>query len=101
MSVMVGIRLDVDPDRFMEVITQNAEQAKAISERGRSKGAIHHMFMAAEDHVMVADEWDSAESFLAFWNESGDDIGPLMGQAGVTNQPEPVFWRPLGTADRF
>ena len=101
MSVMVGIRLDVDPDRFMEVITEKAETAKSISERGRSKGAIHHMFLAGEGHVMVADEWDSVESFEAFWGESDAQIGELMGQAGVTNQPQPVFLRPLETADRF
>ena len=59
------------------------------------------MFMAGDGKVMVADEWDSAESFQTFWEESGNDIGPLMAQAGVTNQPEPTFWRPLDTPDRF
>jgi hypothetical protein len=101
MPVMVGIRLDVDPARFEQVIAENADKVRTISGRGRSKGAIHHMFMAAEDHVMVADEWDSAEHFQAFWEESGDDIGPLMAQAGMTNEPQPTFWRPLDTADRF
>jgi hypothetical protein len=100
MPVMMGMRLDVDPDRFMEVIADNAELFKSISERSRSKGAIHHMFMAGEGAVLVADEWDSAESFLAFFQESSE-IGSLMEQAGVLNEPQPVFWQPLDTPDRF
>ena len=101
MSVMVGLRMDVDPERFMEVVAQNEEQFKSISGRGREKGALHHMFLAGDGHVVVADEWDSAESFQAFWEESGDQIGPLMAQAGVANEPKPVFLRPLDTPDRF
>ncbi|HXB14592.1 MAG TPA: hypothetical protein VNV44_02490 [Solirubrobacteraceae bacterium] len=101
MSVMMGLRLDVDPDRFMEVIAENAELVESVSQRSRSKGAIHHMFMAGEGEVMVADEWDSADSFLAFFAESGAEIGSLMQQAGVLNEPQPVFWQPLDTPDRF
>jgi hypothetical protein len=72
-----------------------------ISERSRGKGAIHHMFLAGDGQVLVADEWDSAESFLAFFEEAGEEIGSIMEQAGVTNQPQPVFLRPLDTPDRF
>jgi hypothetical protein len=101
MPVMMGLRMDVDPERFMEVVEQNAETFKSISDRGRSKGAIHHMFLAGDGQVMAADEWDSVESFQAFWEESGAEIGPLMSQAGITNEPQPVFLRPLDTPDRF
>jgi heme-degrading monooxygenase HmoA len=101
MSVMMGLRLTVDPDRFMQVIQDKAEQAKAIAERGRSKGAKRHMFLAGEAEVMVADEWDSEESFLAFFQEAGPEIGQLMAEAGVSNEPQPAFWKPLDTPDRF
>jgi heme-degrading monooxygenase HmoA len=101
MAVMMGMRMSVDPDRFMEVAQRNAEQMQAISERGRAKGAVHHMFMAGDGEVMVADEWDSAEAFMAFFAEEGAGIGALMAEAGVTNEPQPVFWRPLDTPDRF
>ncbi|HEX9481966.1 MAG TPA: hypothetical protein VF927_07685 [Solirubrobacteraceae bacterium] len=101
MTVMLGLRLDVDPERFMEVMAQNQEVFESVSERARSKGAMHHMFMAGDGEVMVADEWDSPESFQAFFAEEGAGIGALMAEAGVTNEPQPVFWRPLDTPDRF
>jgi hypothetical protein len=101
MSTMMGMRITVDPDRFMEVLGQRADTLRTISDRARSKGAIHHMFLAGDGEVLVADEWDSAESFQAFFEEMGAEIGGLMEEAGVSNQPQPVFWRPLDTPDRF
>lgn len=101
MSVMMGMRLTVDPERFMQVMREEAERANAISERGKQMGAVHHMFLAGDGEVMVADEWDSKESFLAFFDAASEDIGVLMQKAGVSNQPEPRFWKPLETSDRF
>jgi heme-degrading monooxygenase HmoA len=101
MSVMVGIRLTVDPARFEQVAREKGEKMKEISERGKQMGAIHHVFMAGDGEVMVADEWETAEAFQAFWEASGPDIGSLMSEAGVSNEPQPVFWRRLDTADAF
>ncbi|HXD53546.1 MAG TPA: hypothetical protein VN618_02210 [Solirubrobacteraceae bacterium] len=101
MAVMVGLRMAVDPDRFMAVVASKGEEMKAISEQGRSKGAVHHMFLAGDGEVMVADEWDSVESFQAFWEEMGPRIGPIMAEAEVAGEPQPTFWRPLDTPDRF
>jgi hypothetical protein len=101
MTVMMGMRMSVDPDRFMELVASKGEEMKAISAKGREKGAAHHMFLAGDGEVMIADEWDSAESFLAFFEEMGAEIGALMAEAGVSNAPQPTFWRPLDTPDRF
>ena len=46
------------------------------------------------------DEWPDAASFQRFF-ESSPDIGEMMGEAGVTEQPIPVFWRELDTPDKF
>lgn len=92
MAVMMGLRMDVDPERFMDVVAQNAERFKSISERGRSGGAIQHMFMAGEYPGGVADERASAESFLAFFQEAGGEIASLTEQARVTNEPQPTSW---------
>lgn len=101
MSVMMGMRFEVDPDRFMQAMGEEDERLRGIAERAKQMGAIHHMFMANDNEVMVADEWDTEASFRAFFEAAGEDIGVLMQKAGVTNQPEPRFWRPLDTPDRF
>ncbi len=100
-SVMMGLRFQVDPDRFMEVMREEDERLRSIAERAKQMGAIHHMFLAGEGEVMAADEWDSEESFHAFFQAAGEDIAVLMRKAEVSNQPEPRFWKPLPTPDRF
>ena len=48
--------------------------------------------------VLVVDEWPSAEAFQAFFDAS-PEIRGVMERAGVTSQPEIVFWRKLDTND--
>jgi hypothetical protein len=101
MSVMMGLRLTVDPARFEAAVREKQAEVDAIAARGKEMGAIHHMFMAGDGEVLVADEWPSAEAFQAFFEEQGEQIGALMGAAGVSNEPQPVFWRPMDTSDKF
>ncbi len=101
MSVMMGLRLTVDPARFEAVAREKQELMNGISARAKEMGAIRHMFMAGDGEVMVADEWASAEAFQAFFEEQGEKIGALMAEAGVSNEPQPVFWRPMETSDSF
>lgn len=46
------------------------------------------------------DEWPDAESFQGFF-ESSQEIGEMLGEAGLTAPPQPVFWRELDTPDKF
>lgn len=101
MSVMMGLRLTVDPARFEEVAREKQEFFKGITARSKEMGAIHHRFMAGDGEVLVIDEWPSAEAFQAFFEETREEIGALMGAAGVSNEPEPMFWRPMDTGDSF
>lgn len=101
MSVMMGLRLTVDPARFEEVAREKQEFLEGIAARSKEMGAIHHRFMAGDGEVLVIDEWPSAEAFQAFFEEKGEEIGALMGAAGVSNEPQPVFWRPMDTSDSF
>jgi hypothetical protein len=101
MSVMMGLRLTVDPARFEAVAREKQELMQEISARSKEMGAIHHRFMAGDGEVLVADEWPSAEAFQAFFDEQGEKIGALMAEAGVSNEPQPVFWRPMDTSDSF
>ena len=101
MSVMMGMRLTVDPARFEALAREKQELMQSISARGKEMGAIHHRFMAGDGEVLVADEWPSTEAFQAFFEEQGEKIGALMAEAGVSSEPQPVFWRPMETSDSF
>jgi hypothetical protein len=48
---------------------------------------------------MVVDEWPEAENFEKFFQEQQDQIGPMMQRVGVTETPQPQFWRKLETHD--
>jgi hypothetical protein len=102
MSVMMGLRIDVDPARFEEAISSDPDRLLSIAERAKQHGAIHHRFFVNEagGEVLVVDEWPDAESFQRFFDAS-PDIGQMMGEAGMRNEPQPVFWRGLDTADAF
>ncbi len=101
MSVMMGMVIEADPARFEQTAKDNAELINSISARAKEAGAISHQFFAGKDSVLVVDEWPDEASFLGFFESAGPDIGALMGQAGVTTQPTPNFWRPLDTSDKF
>ncbi len=102
MSVMMGLRIPVDAARFEQVANGNQARLMQIASRAKEHGAIHHRFFASErgNEVLVVDEWPNAEAFQQFF-EASPDIGEMMGEAGVTARPEPVFWRELDTPDRF
>jgi hypothetical protein len=102
MSVMMGLRVPVDVSKFLEVNSSNEERLMAIVERAKEYGAIHHRFYGslAGDELLVVDEWPDAESFQRFFEASGD-IQEMMGEAGVTTEPQIAFWRELDTPDSF
>jgi hypothetical protein len=102
MSVMMGLRISVDPDRFEEVVKADHDRILGISEDAKSRGAIHHTFYAndAGGEILVVDEWPSKEAFLEFFG-SNAKVAELMGEAGVAERPTPVFWRELDTPDKF
>jgi hypothetical protein len=101
MSVMMGLRLTVDPERFQQAASENVDRLQAIVEQAKQRGVMHHAFYAGDGEVMVVDEWPDEASFLGFFEAAGAEIGELMGTAGVSNQPQPTFWRQMDTPDRF
>lgn len=101
MSVMMGMVVEADPARFEQVAKDNAELLSNVAERAKQAGAISHQFLAGKDSILVVDEWPDEASFLGFFEASGEEIGSLMSQSGVTTKPTPNFWRPLDTPDKF
>jgi heme-degrading monooxygenase HmoA len=102
MAVLVTLRITGDPNRIEQALTSDVERLMAISERSKEKGALHHRFYANADgsEMLVVDEWETAEGFQQFFGEN-PDIGAMMGEAGVTSEPEAKFFRRLDTPDQF
>lgn len=103
MSVIMSLRMAIDPDRFEEVISNDPGRLERISQRARDAGCLSHAFYGNADggELLVVDEWPDKESFMGFFEGSMDQIVPLMTDAGMTERPTPVFWRQLDTPDRF
>jgi hypothetical protein len=51
--------------------------------------------------MMVIDEWPDEQSFQSFFEAQGDEIGPLMEEAGVEGEPQIRFWHKLETHDEI
>lgn len=102
MSVVIVVKFPgAKVDKFKEVYARHAETMAAISAEGRSKGAIHHMFVADENgDAMVIDEWGSTAEFEAFF-AAQEDIKAIVGEIGVTGAPSSVSYTVLDTSDRF
>jgi heme-degrading monooxygenase HmoA len=103
MSVIMMLNVDVDPKKFEEFAAANPDRMSAISDRAVGRGLIAHRFLGSDENgkTMVVDEWERPEDFQAFFEEVGPDIQALMGDMGVTSEPEPPqFWRVLESHDK-
>jgi hypothetical protein len=103
MSVMMSLRIAIDPERFEEVSRNNPERLARVSQKARDEGCISHAFYgnAAGGELLVVDEWPDTDSFNRFFEGSMDEIVPMMTEAGMTERPTPLFWRQLDTPDQF
>lgn len=100
MSVMMALRIEVDPERFEQATKENADQLMAIVEHAKQRGLIRHQFYAGDGAVMAVDEWPDEQSFMGFYEAAGPQIGEMLGRAGASGQPQPTFWRLIDTPDK-
>lgn len=98
MSVIMTLRLQGDPQRFQSV-AKDSERLGRILETAKSNGLIAHRWYASDGEFMAVDEWPDTGSFEAFFDAAGSDIGPLMEDAGITEQPQPQFWQKMDVGD--
>jgi hypothetical protein len=96
--VIMTLRVQGDPDKLEQLVRENPEFIKSISERAKAQGLIAHRFYGGDGQIMVVDEWPDAESFHRFFESERADIEKLMSQA-ATGEPEITFWRVLETND--
>jgi len=102
-SVIMVLPMTVDSESLERVAAEQGDAMKGVSARGKAAGAVHHAFYAGTDGTCyVIDEWDSPESFQAFFESETPNIAPLMQAAGVEGQPGPPrFYRKLNTGDDY
>ncbi|GEL23443.1 hypothetical protein PSU4_23970 [Pseudonocardia sulfidoxydans NBRC 16205] len=102
MSVIVIVEFPgARVDAFTAAYQRNAETMTAITADGRSKGALHHMFVENENgDVMAVDEWETREQFDAFF-AAQDDIRKVIAEVGLSGPPRTTSYRVIGTADSF
>lgn len=100
MSVMMTLTMAGDPKGLEEHAANNQDDMKSVVESAKGHGLIAHRFYGSDDgQIMVVDEWPDEQSFQAFFQENHDKIGAMMQAAGISSEPQPVFWRKLETHD--
>lgn len=99
MSVIMTLMFQGDPAGVERYAAENPEKMREIVDHAVEHGVIAHRFYGADGQILVIDEWPDVESFQSFFAHMGDEITPIMEAAGVTNEPQPVFWRKLETND--
>jgi hypothetical protein len=92
MSVYVTLKVPVDPASFERAAAEHRDAIGRIMEVAKANGVIDHRWFRGDDVVMAVDEWPDAESFQAFFDGAGPEIGPFLEAAGVTGPPEVTIW---------
>jgi quinol monooxygenase YgiN len=100
LSVIMTLRVSGDPEKLEQLVAENPDAIRGISERAKGHGAIAHRFYGSDGQIMVVDEWPDPESFKAFFESEQAEIGPMMAQV-ATSEPEITFWRKLETGDEI
>ena len=100
MSVIMTMRAKGDAAALERAAAEDPEKLAGIVARAKAAGLIAHRFYSSDGgEIMVCDEWPDPESFKRFFEASRPDIEPLMAAAGVTAEPEVVFWHTMKMDD--
>lgn len=101
MSYLVTLKVPGDVEAFKRSLTERADDLKAIGDKARAGGAIHHRFGLGEGFVHVTDEWASPQEFEAFFTEpSMQEFIATIG-ADTSVPPEIVISEAIDSPDQF
>ena len=101
MSVIVTLRISGDPAKFEEYAKAHPEVIEEVMGIAKGNGLIAHRFYGTDGEFMAIDEWPDGDSFHAFFEAAGPQIGPMMEAVGVTSEPVPTVWTKLEAGDDF
>ena len=99
MSILMTLRVEGDVRSTEQLAGQDPDLFLHIVDKAKERGLISHHFYGNEKEILVVDEWPDAESFQAFFTESGEEIGKIMASAGVTAEPNISYYHHLETGD--
>jgi hypothetical protein len=101
MSVLVVLKIQGNPSDLESYANgPGADVIRRVGEAGKAAGAIHHLFAAGENEVIVVDEWPDEQSFHNFF-ASQPEIPDVMRAGGAQGEPQISVYRMLDTPDRF
>ena len=89
MSVLVVMKVPGDTKMFESFMADNKDLVLELTQRSKDQGCLAHRFAVGDGHIVVVDEWDSAEHFQSFI--SAPDLQEAMGRMGAQGEPEIVF----------
>lgn len=100
MSVIVIVRLTVDPANVERLWQERPSDFETVAAEARAAGAISHRWGFGDGQIVGIDEWPDAESFQSFFS-SNATIPELMQAAGVQGPPEPEIFDAKDAPDVF
>jgi quinol monooxygenase YgiN len=67
MSTLIVGKFTGDTAAFRNALEARGDEFRAIADRAKQAGCIHHRFGVGEGFVVIVDEWESAEQFQRFF----------------------------------
>lgn len=100
MSVLVRAIFPADQEVFRKSLAERANEYASLAAQARGRGAVHHrMSLLGATHVVVDDEWESAEKFQQFFADP--EVQKFIGAAGATGEPDITISEAIDSPDRF
>ena len=100
-SVTVIARFPVaDIEKAVAALRASAVLLEEITEDTKGAGIIHHSFVAGDGELVVIDEWETAEKFLAFF-EGNPKVAKVTELAGVTGPPDVAIYDEVDAPGRI
>ena len=100
MSVIAVVKVSGDTEVFQKSLIDLADEYKAIGDRARGSGAMHHRFGVGDGFVLAVDEWETAEQFQQFFSDPAlQDFIARIG--GAPTPPEITITEAVSSPDEF
>ena len=100
MSTLVVGTFEGDTAVFRRALEERGDEFAAMGERARQAGCIHHRFGIGNGHVVVMDEWESAEQFERFFGDP--ELQAFITSTGaIGGAPQLSFTEAISSPDEF